>query len=190
MMSKPPSGFISATMATILEVPMSRPTMRLLLSLSLFIGSSRTSCTGRVSRAVVDGKTVGISQVDAFGLSRQTLQRTRVDRHESPELLLYLAAPQLQHSSIIELELPSSPIGQHNLDGTFAKGLQQGAEHQIALCHLGSSSIGCAEYRQSFVRGRFEQLTVGIHQRVVAPACERDMLLDLDVQARGPLAPH
>src|SRR5215471_4864677 len=147
MMSKPPSGLISATMATILEVPMSRPTMRSLLSLGLFIGCLRTLCTGRVWR-VVDGKTVGISQVDALRLSRQTLQRTRVDRHEPPELLFHLAAPQLQHSSVVELELPSPPIGQHNLDRTFAKRLQQAAEHQIALCHLGSSSIGCAEYRQ------------------------------------------
>jgi hypothetical protein len=30
--SKPPSGFISATMAAIFEVPMSRPTIRFLLS--------------------------------------------------------------------------------------------------------------------------------------------------------------
>src|SRR5215510_10515529 len=105
MMPNPPSGLISATMATILEVPMSRPTMRSLLSLGLFIGCLRTSCAGRVWRAVVNGKTVGISQIDALRLARQTLQRARVNRHEAPQLLFYLAAPQLQHSSIVELEL-------------------------------------------------------------------------------------
>ena len=40
--SKPPSGVISATMATIFEVPMSRPTIRFLLSLGLFMSCGRS----------------------------------------------------------------------------------------------------------------------------------------------------
>src|SRR3970282_1911990 len=41
MISKPPSGLISATMAAIFEVPTSRPTISLLLSLALLMRSSR-----------------------------------------------------------------------------------------------------------------------------------------------------
>src|SRR5262245_38081747 len=169
MMSKPPSGLISATMATILEVPMSSPTMRLPLSLGLFIALLRTSCTGRVPRTVVDGKTVGISQVDALRPTRQTLQGTRVCCREPPQLFFYLAylvATQLQHRPIVEPELPRPPVGQQHLHRMPAKRLQQPAEHQVATCHLGSTSIGRAKHRKSFVCGRFKQLAVGVDERV------------------------
>ena len=64
--SKPPSGLISATMATIFEVPMSRPTMRFLLSLRLAHASSPALFLARARRRLL-ARSSGTRTAKPFG---------------------------------------------------------------------------------------------------------------------------
>src|SRR5580698_484493 len=87
-----PSAPISPTRATTLEVPMSRPTMRLRsvrLSIVIFLAAG---AAGGIA-APADGEAVGVAHVDVldvFPLLRDQLQ-CRV--HEFLEALVHLAPP-------------------------------------------------------------------------------------------------
>src|SRR5438445_13698436 len=63
MMSMRPSGKSSATIAATLEVPMSRATMRFLISLAMSDSLARAGL-GPGDLGDAQGKTVGIAQVD------------------------------------------------------------------------------------------------------------------------------
>src|SRR5687767_7039927 len=92
MISKPPSGRISATIAAILEVPMSSPTIRFLLSLalpmrfrSLLSGAPRAPRLRLFLAQLGDahGEPVGVAQVDVIDAAPENGGGTLVRGHEA-----------------------------------------------------------------------------------------------------------
>ena len=76
MISSVPSARSSATRQTIFEVPMSRPTMRFLFSLAM--GRSAPSSSGTAQR-----KAVGVAQVDVLVRALSAAERRGIDRDEA-----------------------------------------------------------------------------------------------------------
>src|SRR5438309_1885183 len=100
MISKPPSGFISATIAAIFDVPMSRPTIRCFISLALLIKCCSSSflsgrvgvlTTGRLRWLLAcelryaNCKSIRITQVDVIEPALQAADAAFVDGDKAVE---------------------------------------------------------------------------------------------------------
>src|SRR5206468_7471711 len=95
MMSRPPSGVTSATIATIFDVPMSRPTIRFLLSFTIRSPSPPVDAafaSGRLFRRTLlesgdpRRKAVAVAQIhllDTGAVSREHGDRPAVGAYES-----------------------------------------------------------------------------------------------------------
>src|SRR5215469_4253884 len=129
-----PSAPTSPTSATTLDVPMSRPTIRL--------RSTRLSMVGTLSRVVVigtaapaDGEAVGVTHVhvlNVLGALRDELQRVV---HESLETLVDLAPSQPHRHPIGEVEFPGAARVQAH-GGDAQPGLHEPrGGGQVALRH-------------------------------------------------------
>src|SRR5689334_7141393 len=116
MISNPPSGRISATMAAIFEVPISSPTMSFLLSRDLFI---RVRPSSRAPRAPglrllvaqlrhAHGKAVRVAQVHVVDAALQSSDGAVVQCDEAREARLDVLAAELQREPVVQLELPSA----------------------------------------------------------------------------------
>ena len=115
------SGRNSATMATIFEVPISRPTMRFLFSLlfvmNSFLGSRRLGFWPgavqllQVGAGQTHGKTVGITQVHVIDAAAQPPHAALIERHEALQAFLHLVAAEFDHHPALQPQLPGPARG-------------------------------------------------------------------------------
>src|SRR6185503_11588727 len=87
MMSMRPSGKSSATIATTLDVPMSRATMRFLFSLGMSDSLARAGL-GHGGLRDAQRKTVGVAQVYVLEAVPGLSERLRVHGHDPGEALV------------------------------------------------------------------------------------------------------
>src|ERR1700737_2176514 len=189
------SGVISATMATIFDVPMSSPTIRFFASLTMRLSpcvfhhvpvDHRLSSllhgafleAGNASR-----KTVAISQVGVLDASTGTGERAdgpRVIADEAVQPFCRLASPQRdrQRRRRGGLELPASARGQPHLADGQAGALEGSAEFHEARAHFSGAALGSDELRQLAVVVGDEHFALFVDERVVVPARKRRVLGD------------
>src|SRR5450830_990134 len=107
-----PSCNTSATTATTLEVPMSRPTIRFfasfVISFRLFFLSVQCS---QYQSIRLQSKTIRIAHVNIFNfLPLQTLHQLRIDGNQSGNSFLQgriaFGAPQLNRDAVVQLHRP------------------------------------------------------------------------------------
>src|SRR5579871_6388758 len=100
-----PSAPTSPTMATTLEVPMSRPTIRLRSDRLSIVASLARVARGGVA-APADREAIGVAHVDVgdvLGALRHELERRG---HEALEALIDLAPAQAHGDAVRQVELP------------------------------------------------------------------------------------
>src|SRR5882672_1303506 len=197
-MSMRPSGKNSATIATTLEVPMSRATMRFLFSLAMSdslvlrfegLGPGRLDDPERES--------VGVAQVDVIEVLPRLGQRSRERRRETREALLDSVpvgvTPELYRQPVRELELPGHSRREEHLPGLEAERNEQVPEHEIAARDLALGSRRTGEDGERSAALSAEQLALHVDQLrlfPLAPARQRDLLLDAHFEIVGPPAPQ
>src|SRR5574340_634476 len=193
MISSRPSGRISATIATIFEVPISSPTIRFFCSLVLLIARPLSCFAARragSSARPAHRKAVGVTQIDIAYRHRQSPQRFFVHADKAGQPRLYLLPPQLHGHAAVEPQLPGAPVVQHDLAGMQADGLQQLPELGILPRHLLHLLGWPGKYRQQAAGGGLKQLAMAVDQRHAAPARQGDMLLQRHLDAVRPAPPH
>src|SRR5579863_352368 len=180
-----PSRPTSPTSATTLEVPMSRPTIRL-RSVRLSIV---TTFAVRGVAAPADCKTVCVPHVhvsDVLGALADELQR---GIHESLEALIHLAAPEAHRHAVGEVELPGAARIEAHGAQTQPRLHQAPFRGQVALRHqrlLAGWPLELRELGRDVVRIGIEELAAGVEQAALAPARRRGLL---DHQHREPARP-
>src|SRR5438128_447803 len=197
MMSRRPSGNSSATIATTLEVPMSRATMRFLFSLAMSnLLAHRFLGLGLRSSWSAQREAVGVAQIDIIGTAGGVAERLRVHRNEFREALLdavlVRVAPKLHGECVGKPELPGKARIERDLPGLEGERREQLPESGVAARHVAFAAGGPGENGQRALDASGKGLAVGVHQppASLAPARERDVLLDPHLQAIGPAAPH
>src|SRR6201988_2463761 len=142
-----PSSPTSPTSDTTLEVPMSRPKIRL-HSAPLSIVPTFATGAVRSATAPADGKTVCVPHVhvgDFLAALRDQAQR-RV--HEFLKTLVHLAATQAHRDAVGEIELPGAArIEAHRAQAQ--PGLHQAPlGSEVALCHERFLALGAGKLRE------------------------------------------
>src|SRR6266404_4297371 len=115
IISNPPFGLTSATIAAIFDVPMSRPTISFLFSLALLINLSPLSSRRprgpaaaplglRIELQFRDAhrETIRIAQVDVIQLALQWKYGALVDRDKTFEPRFDVFAPELHDETVVE----------------------------------------------------------------------------------------
>src|SRR6266508_2436147 len=196
MMSRRPSGNISATIATTLEVPMSRATMRFLFSLAM---SDSLACAGLGPGDLGNAqrKAVGVAQVDIVGTMPGLPDGLRVYGDEPGETAVDAVfvrdTPELHGKTVREPELPGKSRTEQNLPRLEGKRGEQTPKRKVALRDFAFATGGPGEDRQRGVALPAEKLSMSIHEvrfSSLAPARERHVLFDAHFEAIGPAAPQ
>src|SRR5262245_23853532 len=162
-MSTRPSGKISATTATTLEVPMSSATMRFLFSLamsgSLLAGGSLGGTLVRVH-----GETARVAQVDVVDSLARSAKGLRVHRDEARDAVFdpvpLGVAPELQRDAARELHLPGEARAEHHLRRRETERGERVPEGDVAPGDLGLASRRPGEQGKRFVAPAAEQLAL------------------------------
>src|SRR4051794_12750943 len=147
-----PSGLTSATMATIFEVPMSRPTIRFLLSfMPSFCWSYRRPRVLFAERRHACGEAVAIPQVHHFHFgsrTRECAERLPVRGHEARETRIGFFAAKLQREVAIGAGRAKPPATARR-EAHFGQLQRQRAQHlgprAEALGHLAGTRFGSLE---------------------------------------------
>src|SRR5271170_6822111 len=185
MISNPTSGLISATTTAIFEVPMSSPTIRCLLSLTLLIRTSPHSSGHAHCKAV------GVTQIDVIRSVRQLAHGTGICRNETIETCFNVVAPKFKSEAARELQPPGATQRHLHLRRSIVKRCQSTTKIVVLDRNfLGARRIRTDEYRQHTIVSCSEYFTVNVDQRIIAPARERHLLLERNVDAIRPLASH
>src|SRR5882724_5542372 len=200
-MSMRASGKSSATIATTLDVPMSRATMRFLFSLGMSDFLVRKP-QGLRPRGVGDppgqaqGEAAGVAQIDVVEALPRLGERLRERRDEARQsvldAVLLRVAPELDGEAVRKLELPGKARAEEHLPGLEAEGSEQVPESKVAARDLAFGARRAREHRERGVALPAEQLPLRVHElrlsSLLAPARERHLLLDAHFQAVGPAA--
>src|SRR5262249_8121026 len=196
-MSMRPSGNSSATTATTFEVPMSSATMRFLLSLamsdSLVPAGLGARNFGRMHR-----EAVRVAQVDVIDPLPRPCERLRERRDEACEAVLDAiavgVATQMQRDSVRQPQLPGEARGEQHLRRRESERRERIPEREVAPRDLGLAAGRPGEDRKRGIALPAEQLPLRAHQlrvpALLAPARDRDLLLDAHLEAVGPAAPQ
>src|SRR3972149_4064916 len=187
MISKPPSGFTSATMAAIFEVPTSSPTISFLLSLALLMRSSRP--LSRLPPALrlrllvtqlgdAHGEAVGVAQTHVVDPPREPRERAVMNRDEAGESRFHLFAPERERHSAFEFQLPGAARRNQHLHRRLADGLQAAAEVAELDRDFPRHAFRADEYRQLPVVGGLEHFALRVDERGSGPPRERHVLLE------------
>src|SRR5580658_6136884 len=183
-----PSRPTSPTSATTLEVPMSRPTIRL-RSARLSIVSTFARGAVRSGAAPADGKPVCVPHVHVGDVLAALADELERGLHEFFEALVHLAAAETHGHAVGKIKLPGAArIEAHGREAQ-PRLHQTAFGGEIALCHLrllagGTFQLG--ELRGDVARIVIEQLTARVEQAALAPARRRGLL---DHQHREPAWP-
>src|SRR5688572_5719248 len=170
MISKPPSGLTSATMAAIFEVPTSSPTSRFLLSRALPMFRIRSlfcppalRSRGRLEVWHAHGEAVAVAQIHVLDAAPEAPDRAVVGAHEAREARFHLLAPELQREPVVEPELPRAARRHAHLHRGRAYRFQ--AAHEIAVLDgdLARHSLRSEEQGKLSALLAGEDLAVRIH---------------------------
>src|SRR5258706_1840854 len=180
--SSAPSARSSATRHATFEVPMSRATMRFLFSFGIALPLPRHA----------RGETVRIAQVDVLEARRPLALRRGEDRDEAlePTERRLLVTSEHQVHAAVEPQLPGVARREHHLVGARAERRERLRKAGVTARHLRLGAARADEERHNLFAFSWESLAVRVHQAAVAPARERDVLFDLDLEPVGPDAAH
>src|SRR5512134_1369495 len=189
IISKPPSGFTSATMAAILEVPTSRPTISFLLSRALLMRSSRPLTRSwpafrrrlpatRLRQA--HREAVGVTQVHVLHPRPERRERAIVHCDESREARLDLLAPEGERDPACEPHFPGAARGHLQPHRRLADRLQALAEIAVLDRHFPRCPFRSDELRQLALVGGPEHAALRVDERAGTPARERHVFLEHD----------
>src|SRR5262245_2461315 len=135
MISKPPSGRSSATMAVIFEVPTSSPTSSLLLSRAFPMLSASAlgaapalRCRLGLQAGHSHSEAVGIAQIHVIDVPVEATERAVVGADEPRETRFHLLAPELEREPAVELQLPGATRRHPHLHRGRADYLQAAGE--------------------------------------------------------------
>src|SRR4030066_4247 len=169
MISKPPSGPTSATMAAIFDVPTSRPTISFLLSRALPMRSAhpfsrfpaalrRRLLAAQLRRA--HGESIGVTQIHGADPRSERHERLVMRCDETGQSGFHLLAPEHERHSACKPELPGA--ARRNLDPhrPLADRLQALAEVAVLDRDFPRRALRADEYRQIRVIGRPEHFAL------------------------------
>src|SRR5689334_10042192 len=206
MMLSAPSSRISATSATIFEVPMSRPTIRLSLSFMVALSRMRrssgccSSCSRALSRRLLPefrqacGEPVAIAQVDVVDVraaAHEQADRAPVHREEARQAARDVVAPDVEREragAVVRTQLPSAARRKVERRQVQRERRELPRPIPIALDHRRRLPIRAVELRQLACEVGDEHLSARIDERAVVPAREGLVLVDLDLETPRPLA--
>src|SRR4029079_6493182 len=194
MTLRPLSGSTSATIATIFEVPMSSPTIRLSFSFTFPLSPSRrlARCFFTESRHP-RGKAAAIAQIDTIDLRARTRQHADgppIDRDEAREPAgdVVAADGEPERAACIRGgDLTAAARRQRDAGELERKWRKQRAPRAVALRHQRRLPFGTCELREFPAERRDEHLAACVDQRAVFPARERLVLGHLDLEPARPL---
>src|SRR5579872_4950956 len=168
-----PSRPASPTSATTLEVPMSRPMIRLLssrLGIARLLVALRAACR---AAAPTDREPARIAHVHVGDVGRALRDDLHRGGHERLEALIDLLAAQAHRDAVVEIELPGAArIEAQGREAHAALG-ETAVHRQIAQRDGHLAPIRSGELRQlerNVPRLAREQLASGIEKTAVAPA--------------------
>src|SRR5688572_22004233 len=190
MTSRLPSPCISPTSATIFDVPMSSPTIRL--------RSERLAIDHQVSRrlavaAPADGEAVRITHVDVTDVGRLAGDHLCTERDETVHALVDLAPAEAHGDSGREIELPGAARVEPERRDLQAEAAEPVLDREKALRHQRLHALRAVEARQlrrHVTHARRDQLATRVQESVLAPDGGGLLLHDLDSDAIGPQALH
>src|SRR6266498_2504765 len=186
------SDVTSATLATIFDVPMSRPTIRFLLSFTMCALLPRFARRPFREPRHAHCKAVAIAQVDVVDARAAAIKRAdgaRVIADEARQPVARRAAPELdrKRSAAPRPQLPAAARRQPQLGNRERARLEGNAEFAVAPGNLRRTAVRTDELRQLAVEVGAEDLALGIDQPGVVPARQRLVLGDRDLEPVGPL---
>src|ERR1700694_2628201 len=175
------SAVTSATIATIFDVPMSRPTLRFLLSFTMCAFLPRSARRPFREARHAYRKAVAIAQVDVVDARAATIERAdgaRVIPNEARQPVARCAAPELdrKRSAAPRPQLPAAARRQPQLGDRERTRLEGNAEFAVAQRDLRRTAVGTDELRQLAVEVGVEHFTFGIDQPGVVPTRQRLLL--------------
>src|SRR3989344_3161913 len=190
--STSPVGDTSPTMASTLEVPMSRPTISFSSSFLAMI-YPLSGCVAGTMAVPFHREPVAVTQVHLFDIGGIRSERLRINAREPLNLVLCLFPVQHHHHSLVEHKLPGAPCRQRQ-----ALQLQSGRRQNLA-----QSLVACEHLRPGAsppfepweIRGDSFSTDTHYIARRVQPGrftpVRRELLLDkLNGNVLRPLAPH
>src|SRR3984957_12785200 len=173
-----PSAPISPTSATTLEVPISRPTMRLRsVRLSIVILTPPGAARRRAAPAY--GKTVGVTHVHVRDVLTALAHELQRRTHESFEAFIHLVAPEAHTHPVGELELPGTAGVEAHRRKPQARLHEPPLRGEVALRHHGFLALRPLELRElgrNVPLLRVEQLAARVKETALAPARRRGLL--------------
>src|SRR5215469_1320621 len=183
-----PSSPTSPTSDTTLEVPISRPTIRL-RSARLSIATTLDTFAVRAVAAPADGEPVRVTHVHVGNVLTALRDQLQRGAHEFLEALIDLASPQAHGDAVGEIELPrAARIEAHRRQAL--PGLHEAPlGGEIALRDdrlLARRSFELRELRRDVPLVGGEQLAACVEETALAPARGRGLLDDQHIEAARP----
>src|SRR5215831_2347013 len=193
------SDVSSATMATIFEVPMSRPTSRFLVS--LIYPSPCTDLLGRFPGRFLrkarnaGGEAVAIAQIDVFDRGARAGERSegsRVVADEPQQALVGRVAPELdrQPRAARRPQPPAAAGREAQLGDRERARRERFPEFAQARRDQRGAALRSGQLRQLAVVIGGEDFAFGVEERAVVPARERLVLGQAYLEPIGPPAPQ
>src|SRR2546427_3914681 len=160
------SGVTSATMATIFDVPMSRPTIRFLLSFTMCAFLPRFARRPFGEPRHAHCKTVAIAQVDvvdarAPAVERADRARVIVDEARQPGARRAASELDRERSAARRSQLPATARRQPQLGNRKQARLEGDTEFAVTPSNLRRDAVGTDELRQLAVEVGGEHLAPG-----------------------------
>src|SRR2546427_220429 len=186
------SAVTSATMATIFDVPMSRPTIRFLLSFTMCAFLPRFARRPFREARHAHRKAVAIAQVDVVDARAGAIERAdgaRVILDEARQPVARRVAPEVdrERSTARRPQLPAAARRQTQLRDRERARFEDNAKFAVAQRDLRRAAVWTDELRQLAVEVGVEHFTFRIDQPGVVPAREWLVLRDRDLKPVGPL---
>src|SRR5688572_24661723 len=182
-----PSMPSSPTIATTLEVPMSRPMIRFLSERLAIV------CCSFPAVLPTDSKAVAVTHIDIadFGRARGQHRQSRVDETVEPRVDVTPAEPHLD--AVGQLHLPCAARVELECGEPRAGFDQLALRAQVPLRDLPFAPLRAIESRQlrwDMPRFADEQLSAGVEQSRLAPACGGNLFGDFHSQSVRPAPLH
>src|SRR5438105_4299972 len=191
-----PSAVISATIAAIFDVPMSRPTIRFFSftirlppSLGIFGCASGSRFLDRLlaKAGYPHGKSVAITQVHLLDVTARSGERgdcAIVRGDEAREASAGIVTPELDRQRTLPIGRADFPTAARRKRQSLyrqSERRQQRGPFAIARGNRGGVTIRSVELRQIAVPISGEHFAVRVDQRGVVPTCQRCMLDHIDL---------
>src|SRR5688572_19002582 len=199
--SRLPSACISPTSATIFDVPMSRPTIRL-RSERLAIAAGNSLVLAREGRqpafrplvaAPADREAVRVAHVDVTDLGCAAGDHLGAELHEAVHALVHLPAAEAHRHAGREVQLPGAARVEPERRHRQAELVEPVLDRQEALRDglvRARRPLEPRQLRRRMPHALREQLAARVEQPILAPARRRLLLDDFDADPVGPEPLH